>query len=133
MLILGIINPTSFGGDCGQAVSSLNKGQPAPCAGFLFSPDKELEVRTKVQQYDNMQQESDIKDKQIQLYQSNAQIYEEVAKKQQQEVELYRKKAEDSTEKYIAAENSVGLRDALFFGLGVTSILFGAWVVKQVK
>lgn len=37
--------------DCGQPVSYLKQGQPASCTGYLFSPEKEKEVRDIVQKY----------------------------------------------------------------------------------
>lgn len=34
---------------CGKAVQFVEAGKPAPCSGFLFSPEKEQEVRIKLQ------------------------------------------------------------------------------------
>jgi len=49
--------------DC-PAVSYLQEGKPASCTGYLFTPEKELEVRTKVANYDVM---TDIVKKQDEL------------------------------------------------------------------
>lgn len=35
---------------CDQDVTYLNSGDSAPCNGYLFSPEKEFEVRVKVEE-----------------------------------------------------------------------------------
>lgn len=41
---------------CDKAVTRLVEGSPALCTGYLFTPEKELEVRLKVSTYDQMEQ-----------------------------------------------------------------------------
>jgi response regulator RpfG family c-di-GMP phosphodiesterase len=41
--------------DCAKPVTSLKEGTTAPCTGYLFSPEKELEVRLKVSTYGQME------------------------------------------------------------------------------
>ena len=41
--------------ECKQPVSILLEGDKAPCSGYLFTPEKELEVRTKVSNYNTME------------------------------------------------------------------------------
>jgi hypothetical protein len=41
---------------CPTPVSYLTEGSKASCNGYLFSPEKELEVRTKLEHYDDMSQ-----------------------------------------------------------------------------
>lgn len=54
-LILSLLLVTSLSwGECSKPVTYLTDTTPAPCTGYLFTPDKELEVRTKVLQYDTL-------------------------------------------------------------------------------
>jgi hypothetical protein len=49
-----ITSITYAGMQCSEPVTYLLEEKPAPCSGFLFSPEKELEVRTKIANYNNM-------------------------------------------------------------------------------
>lgn len=40
--------------ECSKPVTYLTEGSTTSCSGYLFTPDKELEVRTKVLQYDTL-------------------------------------------------------------------------------
>lgn len=40
--------------ECSKPVTYLKESQPAICSGYLFTEEKELEVRTKVLQYDTL-------------------------------------------------------------------------------
>lgn len=50
---------------CSQSVKYLTEGTPAACTGYLFSPEMELEVRTKVEKVDLMQKLMVNQDQQI--------------------------------------------------------------------
>jgi len=39
-------------GACDKPVSAINEGEPAKCTGFLFTPEKELDVRLKISSYE---------------------------------------------------------------------------------
>lgn len=41
-------------GDCSKPVQYLTEGKPAPCTGYLFSPEKEKEVRQKVEDHSRL-------------------------------------------------------------------------------
>lgn len=41
-------------GNCSKPVQYLTEGKPSPCTGYLFSPEQELEVRTKVNDYNRL-------------------------------------------------------------------------------
>jgi hypothetical protein len=41
---------------CPKPVTYLTEGQTTQCSGYLFTPDKELEVRTKLVEYDYISQ-----------------------------------------------------------------------------
>lgn len=48
-----LITPLSWA-ECSKPVTYLKETQPATCSGYLFTEEKELEVRTKVLQYDTL-------------------------------------------------------------------------------
>lgn len=49
---------------CNKPVTYLTEGSTTLCTGYLFSPEKELEVRIKVENFDNIME---IKNKQNEL------------------------------------------------------------------
>ena len=42
------------GAQCSKPVEYLLENAATPCSGFLFSPEKELDVRLKIANFDNM-------------------------------------------------------------------------------
>lgn len=40
---------------CKEPVTYLLEGSKAPCVGYLFTPEKELQVRTTAEQFDKIQ------------------------------------------------------------------------------
>lgn len=52
---------------CSQSVKYLAEGTAAPCSGYLFSPEKEQEVRTKIEQFDPMEKLVKNQDQQIDI------------------------------------------------------------------
>ncbi|MCH6573616.1 MAG: P-II family nitrogen regulator [Bacteroidetes bacterium] len=49
-VILSLSLASSAFADCSKPVQFLKKGVPAPCEGFLFSKDKEQEVRIAIEE-----------------------------------------------------------------------------------
>lgn len=45
--------------NCETPVTYLLEGEKTPCAGYLFRPDKELEVRVIVATFDNLKRQND--------------------------------------------------------------------------
>ncbi|PCI45898.1 MAG: hypothetical protein COB41_00480 [Proteobacteria bacterium] len=92
-------------GKCDKPVSYLSKGSTVSCTGYLFSPEKELEVRLKVEKYN---------------------FLEEYSKTQQDINEILSKRLTDSQEynQYLSKRlkeerGSKFWRTTLYFGLGV--------------
>lgn len=42
-------------GICNNPVTYLQENDKAPCVGYLFTPEKELEVRTKITNYERLE------------------------------------------------------------------------------
>ena len=131
-IILLLAAPFSYA-NCKLPVTYVKEGQPAECSGYLFTIEKEAEVRLIKDQLDNLQAEMDIRNKQIEIYTKDFKIFGDIQTKQTQEVELFRNAAQDATSKYIASQNDRFIRDLLCFGAGIALILLGSFVVKNVK
>lgn len=69
---------------CQQPVKYLAEGTPAVCSGYLFSPEQEIEVRTKMDRYATMEKliaQQDvligIQNQRVELYQTQVMKLEE--------------------------------------------------------
>ncbi|NDE09871.1 MAG: hypothetical protein EBZ95_04805, partial [Chitinophagia bacterium] len=56
-----------FGSVCKKEVTYLNEGQPAPCMGYLFTPEEEFLVRSKVEKFDQLDELSKKQDELINI------------------------------------------------------------------
>ena len=70
---------------------------------------------------------------QIQLMQRQLDLSEKIVENSYKKEELWRAKAYEMTEKYVAAENTSAWKDLFFVGSGVVITAIGAWAVGQVK
>lgn len=116
---------------CSQPVTLLQENTPAPCRGYLFTPEKEHEVFKLKENYKLLNEELGIKDKQLNIYKNNDAVVQEAIKLEQQKSELWRAKAEDSTKKLIESESGRGTRDILFIGLGVLLTIGAGFAIGQ--
>jgi hypothetical protein len=107
------------GTSCQQPVFALTAGTPAPCTGFLFSPEKEQELRLEDQDYKLLKDESDLKDKQLQLYKGEVNDLQIAVSKEKDETKMWRDTADATEQKYITQQERAGFRDILFTVLGV--------------
>jgi len=133
LVLFLIVSQLGYGEGCQKSVSYLKTNDPSPCTGYLFSPEKELEVRIKIQDYDFLLQEIALKDKQIDSLNKYNLNLESINASKDKQITLWQDKAVDSTEKLIASESSRGWRDAGFFALGILAVVLGAYAIKQVK
>lgn len=104
---------------CDKPVSYLQEGTQAPCTGYLFTPEKELEVRYKINTYDKLVELTTKQDQMIDLL--NKRI-----DSNQKQIGLYEEKInlQQSTEFY---------QKLLYFGLGViTTTIIANTVIHNV-
>jgi len=130
-LVLFSFNIKPIYADCKQPVTHLLKEEVTPCEGYLFSPEKELEIRIKNEEYKLLMEQTKIYIQRIELYKEQVKITEEIAKKEAGKAELWRDRAEDITEKYVKQNNRQGWRDWVFFGAGILTTAIAAWTVSQ--
>lgn len=126
-----LVLPTPAYANCQQNVKVLHKGEEAPCRGFLFSPEKELEVRIAIQDKELQKQEIEIKDKKIKLLLKDLSTVESIIDKEREKSELWRIRAEESTKKLIESEEGRGKRDFWFVVLGVALTVGAGYAVGQ--
>jgi hypothetical protein len=133
VLILLLSMPlNSFSMECPTSVKLLEEGTPAPCRGFLFSPNKELEVRILKQEHTLQTLELENIQKMLEKFKLKDLNYEEIIEKEQQKTELWRTKAEEATQKLIASESGRTTRDVLFIGLGILLTVGAGYAIGQV-
>lgn len=132
LLAVTMMSQGAFAGTCAQPVFHLLPNQAAPCEGYLFSPEKEKELRLMNEDYTFVKQELDLREKQVDKLQQSVTLLEQVNEKEQEKSELWRAKAEDSTKKYMESEDGRGRRDLIFLLGGVVLTCAAAWAVGQV-
>ena len=117
--------------DCEKPVITLTQGQQAPCKGFLFSPQKEQEVRMLNEDYTLLQQELTLKNKQIDLYKKDISDVDFMIQKERDKSELWRKAAEDSTKQLVDIKEGQGRRDWLMIFAGIALTVGAGYAVGQ--
>lgn len=65
ILAILLVSNLSWATTCPDNVMYLTEGSKAPCTGYLFSPDMELQVRTEVIQLEKLQEISNKQDELI--------------------------------------------------------------------
>lgn len=121
----------AYATECSKPVTQLNEGTPAPCRGFLFSPDKESEVRLVVEDSKLMKQEIELKDLKIKLLVNDIKDTEFIIGKEKEQAELWRKRAEESTLLLTKKQDGQGRRDWVMLLMGVALTVGAGYAVGQ--
>lgn len=106
-------------------------GDKTDCPGFLFSPAKELELRTMNEDYKYLKEEVDLYVQQKELYKKELVDQTQIADKEVQKAELWRKQAEDSTLKLTQTQERQGIRDWLLIISGVALTVAAGYAVGE--
>lgn len=131
ILALNLAVPVTWAAECPKPVTQLQEGQAAPCKGSLFSPEKEQEVRIKVEEHKLMEKEIKLKDLTITRLYDDMEKGDEIINLEREKAELWRHRAEDSTQKLIEANDGRGKRDWLFFALGILATGVAGYAIGQ--
>lgn len=103
--------------NCQQPVKYLEQGIQAPCSGYLFSPEKEAELRL-------VDQNTVLKDKKMKLLEEQLDLSEKIMIKERERAEMWRIAAEESSKKlFITSYTSV------LIGVGLT--VLAGWSMGQ--
>jgi CHAT domain-containing protein len=116
---------------CEKPVTPLTQGQQAPCTGFLFSPEKEKQLRLLNEDYQLLLEQSQLYLKQKELYKQELEETDKIVEKEKQKAELWRKVAEDTTLKYTQVQEARGTRDWLFLIGGVVLTIGAGYALGQ--
>jgi hypothetical protein len=119
--------------NCLKPVTYLDKGKETPCEGFLFSREKEREVRLIAQNYELLKQEVENKDKKINLILKDLALTESIIIKEREKSELWRARAEQSTLALVKESDSRATRDWWMILLGVGLTVGAGWALGQVN
>jgi len=122
---------TSGLANCLRPVTPLKKGEHSPCTGFLFSPQKELELRIKNEEYKLLQEEVRVFLLKKDFYIKEIEESEVIINKEREKAELWRKLAEDTTLKYTKLQDNRGYRDWLFLIGGVVLTVGSGYALGQ--
>lgn len=128
---IAIISYSSNALACQNPVTPLSKGEQAPCAGFLFSPDKERELRLLNEDYKFLLEQTKLYLQQKDLYQKELAATEVIVKKEQEKAELWRQTAMKTTEQYVDLKDKQQTRDWIMLLSGVGLTVLAAWSVGQ--
>ena len=116
---------------CVNPATQLKKGEEAPCTGILFSPEKEKEVRIKIQEHEVLEEQIRLQKVKIELLLSNEEYLNKIYKLEAEKAELWRIRAEESTEKLMSSAQNRGKRDWLFLITGVVLTVGAGYAVGQ--
>jgi hypothetical protein len=118
--------------DCSKPVIPLDQGAPAPCKGFLFSPAQEQKMYLLNENASLLQQQLDNTTTMNNSYKKSLSDFQVILKEEADKSELWRKAAEDSTQKLIKETDSRGSRDFWMVVLGVAMTVGAGFALGQV-
>lgn len=121
----------SFGSECSVPVKLLEQGSLSPCRGYLFSPEKELEVRIKLQEHSLLQSEIATLTKIVDRLKLKDEESNKILELEIRKTELWKTRAEDITSKYVGLQEGSHKKDMGLVLLGVAITVFAGWSMGQ--
>lgn len=119
--------------ECPKPVTALEQGAQAPCTGFLFTKEKEKEVRLMAEDYKLLQEELEYKNKKIELTLKDLRLSDDIIQKEREKGELWRLTAEKSTLELVKSNEGQGKRDIWMILLGIGLTVGAGYALGQVK
>ncbi len=119
--------------ECKNPVTALEQGAQAPCRGYLFTPEKEKELRLLNEDYKLLKDEVDYKNNKIKLLGENLRLSDDILQKERERTELWRVTAEKSTLQLVKANEGQGRRDLWMILLGVGITVGAGYALGQVN
>lgn len=130
MLVLAM--STQAMAECANSVTALDQGASAPCRGYLFSPQKEKEMRLLNEDFKILKEELVYKDSKIKVLSDNLRLSDDILQKERERTELWRVTAEKSTLELVKTNEGQGRRDLYMILLGVLVTVGAGYAVGQV-
>ena len=109
----------------------IKEGTPAPCTGYLFSPEKELELRIFKSDYEFLQKELEIQRSLTELHRLNVVTMGQMLDKSREIEELWRKAAIENTKQLVSMQESRDRRDWLYFAGGILATVAAGYAIGQ--
>lgn len=122
-----------YASDCISKVVSINKGEEAPCTGYLFSPEAEEEAWKTKETNKILEKREELNKQKEEMLNKQLEIKDLIIEKKDEQVNIYHTKLVDTTKKYVDSQEGRGSRDLLFIGLGVLATVLASVVVKNVS
>lgn len=132
LVITSLLQSFSASAACPKPVQFLKKGQATPCEGYLFSKEKELEVRIAVEESKVDKKQLKLKDLSIKALNESLELSDKIANKEREKAELWRTRAVDITKEYTKSKKNSTIKSIALILAGVGLTLGSAWAVKQV-
>lgn len=132
VLLLSLGITTEAFANC-KPVTPLEKDEVAPCSGFLFTPEKELELRIKNENYKLLMEQTNLYIEKIELYKRELETTDKIVNKEREKADLWRTAAEKATEKYVTLEESRTVRDWVFLVSGIGLTVLAGWSLGQIN
>jgi hypothetical protein len=119
-----IILTLSQGALACNPVLRIKAGEKSPCEGYIFSIDKELETRLKLEELKTSKVVSDSKDKIINLKDIQISLLE-------RQVTIWQDQSNDLSKQLVEKENSSFWKQTAYFMLGAALTTGLAFAVNQ--
>lgn len=132
--IILIFSYTAMADDiCSQSVTYLTKGTASPCTGYLFSPTEERGARLAKEQLDALQTEFGVQTDKVNLLTQDISFYKDQNTASQAQTKLWQDADQTCSQELKKDENNRFLKDMLFFGAGILTVLIAGLALKQVS
>jgi len=116
---------------CEKNVTSLGRGEVAPCTGYLFSPEAEHKARQGEYTLKYIKGRLSLQEDLTDLYKTKYELLIKVADKENQKSELWRKEAERSTTALIKIRTNTNYKDWVLFAGGVLTTVAAGYAIGQ--
>jgi len=117
---------------CDKPVTYLKQGEITTCEGFLFSKEKELEVRVIVEDYESLKEATKLHINRSERLQEQVILSDKELDKERQRSDLWRQRAIESTEQLLNSQSSNSWRDFGFILSGIGLTVLSGWTIGQV-
>jgi len=116
---------------CDKSVTSLGQGDPAPCDGYLFSPEAESKARESQYTLKYTKNRLVSQEKLTDLYKRKYELLITLADKENLKAEVWRKEAERSTTALIKITTTTNYKDWVLFAGGVLTTVAAGYAIGQ--
>jgi len=117
--------------ECPKPVQYYDKGQSVNCSGYLFSPEKELQLRLRNEEYKLLVEQTKLYIQQLEFYKKEVEALEKISKKQEEKVELWKTSSETNLNKYLELKEKEQQQEYIIFIAGIGTTLLTALSISQ--